>query len=175
LIALPEDSVTVVEKMIEFLYTANYTVDDTQASPSPSNLTLHAELYAIADKYGLPSLAGEAKSQFLNTTTSTSWDAQDFLNSIYSIYNLTPESDRGLRDVAINCARSHSRELFQGSVRELLQAVSLKVPDFAFDLLGSFIQTPVLGRCSTCGPNQKVECLQLRCLRCGRGGAHGPL
>ena len=160
--------------MIEYLYKSRYeSVDFGEGTEkeAPSELRLHAELYAVADKYGLPPLADFAKSRFI-ATVRDSWDPYDFLQSIDAIYTLTPESNRGLRDVAVAQTRSLGRKYFsEGQAHALMKRVCIQIPEYAYELVDSFMQKPMLGRCYSCGPNQKVEALQLRCLRCGKGGA----
>lgn len=173
-IELPEDEPMVVAKMIEFLYTASYRNTDTSNTTTEElyELGLHAKLYAIADKYGIDGLAVESKSIFL-AATQTSWNGQEFLRSIPSIYNLTPESNRGLRDIAVSCTRLHSKELStEVELQELWKDVSLQAPLYSIDVVDSFLKAPLLGHCHSCGPDQVVDALQLRCRRCGKGGAY---
>ena len=80
-------------KMTEYLhkYEGVYFGEGIEEE-APSELHLHAELYAAVDKYGLSPLAGYAKSRFIATVRG-SWDPHGFLESIDAIYNLTPESN----------------------------------------------------------------------------------
>jgi hypothetical protein len=174
MVELPEDNPLVIAKMIEYLYISKYEsvgVGEGTEKEALSELRLHAELYAVADKYGLPSLADHAKSRFI-ATIHDSWDPYGFLESINAIYTLTPGSNRGLRDVAVARTRLQGKKDFpEGRAHALMKRICLQVPEYAFDIVDSFMQKPILGRCRDCGPNQKVEALQLRCLRCGKGGA----
>jgi hypothetical protein len=159
--------------MLQFLYTSDYEspLGDDGTYEMRSRLILHAELYAMADKYGIDTLANQSKVLYL-ACTSTSWDPQPFFDSISPIYQLTPDTNRGLRDVAVSCARSHRRALsHEASIREMWRTVCDNVPEFAFDVLDSFMKAPLLGRCHKCGPGQVLQALQLSCLRCGKGGA----
>jgi len=154
--------------MIEFLYTSRYTLDE---KPNLDDLKVHAELYAIADKYEITHLASEAKLRYCKVI-QTLWDPGAFLNSIHSIYDLTSDTNRGLRDIVVACVRRRRRELSHGDeIPALFRNVCHDVPAFSADMIGSFMQSPLLGRCHDCGPDQLVEALQLRCLHCGKGGA----
>ncbi len=100
--------------MIEYLYKSKYEsvhFGEETEEEALSELHLHAELYAVTDKYGLSPLADYAKSRFI-VTVRGSWDPHGFLESIDAICNLTPESNRGLRDVAVACARSQGKKDF---------------------------------------------------------------
>jgi hypothetical protein len=155
--------------MIEFLYTSRYTLD---SKSNVDNLTVHAELYAIADKYDIALLASEARLRYYRATLMLR-DHEAFLNSIHSIYDLTPGTNRGLRDVAIACARRHREELMQGEkIPALFKSVCHDIPAFSADMLESFMQRPLLSHCRNCGPDQPVEALRLRCLHCSEWGAY---
>jgi hypothetical protein len=45
------------------------------------------------------------------------------------------------------------------------------VPEFAFEVLDSFMKALLLGYCHDFGPGQIVQVLYLSCLRCGNSGA----
>ena len=174
MVELPDDNPLVIERMVEYMYRSTCDSDDAgegAEKEASSELRLHAELYAAADKYGLPSLADYAKSRYIATVHESS-SPYDFLESIDAIYTLTPESDRGLRDVAVARTRLHGIHDFpEEKAQALMRKICLQVPEYAFDIVDSFMQKPILGRCRDCGPDQRLEALQLRCLRCGKGGA----
>ena len=50
--------------------------------------------------------------------------------------------------------------------------VAAESPEFAKDLLSSYIRSPLLGYCY-CKPDhlQTTEAVQMKCVACGRGGA----
>jgi hypothetical protein len=58
----------------------------------------------------------------------------------------------------------------QSPALDILRITLQDVPEFAFDVLQSFVNAPLRGRCSFCGPNQNAEAIQIRCKRCGKGG-----
>ncbi|MCJ1263408.1 hypothetical protein MMC22_003278 [Lobaria immixta] len=73
--------------------TLNAAIEDTSIQ-----MTNNVRVYAIADKYDIPGLKELAKSKFWILVAS----AELILNHpsiIYEIYNTTPSTDRGLRDI----------------------------------------------------------------------------
>jgi hypothetical protein len=63
-------------------------------------------MYAIADKYGIPSLKELAKKRF-SKWAKTNWVRGDFPDTLREIFRSTPSSDQGLRDVAARIAAEH--------------------------------------------------------------------
>ena len=77
--------------------------------------TLHTSMYALADKYAIPSLSLICIAKFQSVTkTTTLWP---LLKLVPAIYESTPDSDRGLRDILIRELRLRSRE-FIGNEHE---------------------------------------------------------
>jgi len=126
--------------MIEFLYTATYTL-----SPTLPALLTHAKVYAIADKYCLPHLQYLATSYFLTAadqldtsslSTTKSPDAEaiarqealrlDFIAAVQYLYTETPspsldDLDLGsetslplpLQAHAVSIAKQHAEAFFR--------------------------------------------------------------
>ncbi|ORY18160.1 hypothetical protein BCR34DRAFT_583092 [Clohesyomyces aquaticus] len=63
-------------------------------------LLIHASMYALADRYGIPTLSEMAKGKFFDSLRDH-WDSEDFVEAVAYIYSSTPDSDRGLRDTVI--------------------------------------------------------------------------
>ena len=173
-IKLEDDDLYIVERMISFMYFNTYSDQDPEPEEGPSSRSLlrtHAEVYAIADKYDLLELSELARAKYSSALT---WecDPAAFLESIPKVYNLTPDSNRGLRDVVLRYARQHAEELREDEeLMSLFESVAHSVPGFAAELLVQYMDAPIMGRCHDCGPHQKVQVLQLRCKNCGKGGA----
>ena len=114
MITLEEDEPEIVEKMIEFLYTAqcsNYLenvvaldtkLPSTPDSPSPkSQLVLQStKLYIIGDKYDISALKLYACNQFY-TGLDVHWNMDIFVKCLELIYTQLPESDTGLKETAL--------------------------------------------------------------------------
>ena len=159
---------------MDFFYGGDYsdlTEGDEGKEEPLSMLELHAEMYALGDKYQTPGLRRLAMRKF-NSRLRSEWAPQDFLRSIARVYKLTPESNRKLRSVVLRHARSNI-EHFQSddAIRVQFKETCLDVPEFALHLLQSYIDVPIRGDCNQCGRGQPVEPTQLRCLTCGKGGA----
>lgn len=136
-----------------------------------SALELHAEMYALGDKYQATELSRLAMQKYKDRL-KRDWVPRDFLRSITKVYKLTPESNRKLRDATFSHARSNIGQ-FQSddAMRLQFKETCLDVPEFMFDLLESYIDVSLTGDCFQCGLHQSVEPLQLRCLSCMKGGA----
>ena len=64
-------------------------------------------VYAIADKYDIPPLKRLAKERF-ETWAEKNWAREDFSDIVREIFESTPTSDRGLRDIAIRIVALHA-------------------------------------------------------------------
>ena len=108
-----------------------------------SMLELHAEMYALGDKYQAPGLSRLAMQKY-EGRLKRGWVPQDFLRSIARVYKLTPESSRELRNATSRHARSNI-EQFQSddAMRIQFKGTCLDVPEFAVDLLQSYIGVPL--------------------------------
>ncbi len=148
---------------MDFFYCGDYsdpTEGDEGKEEPLSMLELHAEMYALGDKYQAPGLSRLATQKY-EGRLKRDWVPQVFLRSIAKVYKLTPESNRELWNATFRHARSNI-EQFQSddAMRIQFKGTCLDVPEFAVDL-----------DCSQCGRRQPVEPTQLRCLKCGKSGA----
>ena len=151
--------------MLHFLYTADYEIDP-EHEPSTA-LSMHAHVFTLADKYDLPALMSSAKQKYESLQAKIS--LQECLPSISEVYSL-PRSENSLRDTAVRFARERlKRGLRKEKVRAAIWQVVNEVPEYGFDLLESFVNIPLKGRCRDCGPNQGAIALQARCKSCSRG------
>jgi hypothetical protein len=128
-IKLDHDGPEAVHKMISFFYTQTYTLDDTASEP----LLSHTRIYITADKYDVPLLKRLARENYKKVTLEK-FDENLFLfmDSLRMIYDETPESDKGLRDVAIKAARDNLGDLMETEAFiELLK----ENPDISVDIL----------------------------------------
>jgi hypothetical protein len=93
----------------------------------------------------------------------------ELLESIDDVYKV-PASVRQLRDVAVLLVRKNlPKMLDEAAVATAYEKVLSEVPEFTKELLGIYVKAPLYGDCFSCGPNQGMEVLQARCLRCGKG------
>ncbi|KAE8379706.1 hypothetical protein BDV26DRAFT_156017 [Aspergillus bertholletiae] len=105
--------------------------------PTFNPLSFHILMYSLADRmliHGLKALSQQNVEQELVQHL----DADMFPQAILEIYNSTPKSDRGLRDVAVKVTMGHLTMLRkEDETGNLIFKKSLleSVPQFTYDLL----------------------------------------
>lgn len=73
---------------------------------SEAHLLLNARVYALAEKYDIPSLKQLARSKF-EMAMACYYDSPEFPHAIEEVYCSTIDSDRGLRDIVLMTFRNH--------------------------------------------------------------------
>lgn len=82
-----------------------------EAAEGPlGTLTICTRVFVMAEKYDIPALKTLAKTKF-EAAVSTEWNTCALSVSLRLMYDELPESDRLLKDVAIQAAASHAKEL----------------------------------------------------------------
>ncbi len=154
-------------------------------------LRLHAQVFALADMYHVNHLQELAVTEYSKALKAIP-DIENLLESIPDVYHLAPSSVRALRDKVIIAFRTllmraeaprqpsccsdvkSSGDEGEATVDALMTAYDLAAdtPEFAKDLIFSYIRSPLLGYCS-CKPDclQPTEALLMKCLAWGKGGA----
>lgn len=136
---------------------------------------LNAQVYAIAEQYDIPSLKQLAKSKYAEVVI-TEWNSASFVASLQLMYELTPESDRLLKEVALKTAGEHSKELVdRGEFVQLCKDHG----EIAVDVLkASLIEGAKDTACPSChrtdyvSPKGNVRGLQYYCTNCRRHFLH---
>ncbi|CZR45755.1 uncharacterized protein FPRO_15069 [Fusarium proliferatum ET1] len=106
---------------------ASWKVDE----PIPSSqLSLHAKVYALGEKYRIEGLKKEAKRKFESEIQSGNVGVDDFAGAVEEVYTSTVSEDRGLRDVVVKMIEQDILLLDHVVVREVM-----RVTDFALDVL----------------------------------------
>lgn len=176
-IDLSDNEFHLVQRLMGFFYSFDYSAytaeeeqNESSSVSSSSNFDLHAEMYAIANKYQVPSLAQIALQKYTEQMYKDC-SLGDFLGSISKIYELTPAHHRELRDVAVERTRRYMGKIqTDDQNRRTFRRVVQDVPDYAADLLHSYIDAPIRGCCRRCGPHLKAEVMRLKCPTCGKSG-----
>ncbi|RYP71327.1 hypothetical protein DL771_004904 [Monosporascus sp. 5C6A] len=132
-IDLKEVDDNVVEAMLYFMYHFDYN-----NVHGASTMIFNAQVYSLADKYIIPSLKSQAREKF-ETAISTGWAMDDFPLAIAEVYNSTPDSDRGLRDLTVKIARTNINALLK---TELFRDVLGEIPAFAAEMVISKMTPP---------------------------------
>jgi hypothetical protein len=157
---LPDDEPWLIKKMLEYLYTLDYQVDDIcvekgseDAGADPNGdgddgadgpiagvfsdpLIFHIAIYALADRLHIQGLKNRSK-EYVETELSHRLDEESFPLAITEIYTSTPEHDRGLRDIVIKVTLDNLVAFRKGDGRRppILQDGHLKqLPQFSYDL-----------------------------------------
>lgn len=135
IIELNEDDAAIVEKMLCFFYTCEYSDLGENAADAVINILV----YAIADKYNIETLKRLAITKFKGTMSSTKFNPNAFPGIVRQIYSTTPSSDRGLRDCAKDITKQQKDSLrLNKAFRNLLQDGILE-GDFVLDVLDAWV------------------------------------
>jgi hypothetical protein len=108
-------------------------------------LSFHILMYSLADRLFIHGLKALSK-QNVERELVRRLDANSFPQAIIEIYNSTPESDRGLRDLVVKITMDHLTALrsSEGSKAAAFQNNLLKsVPQFSYDLLVAIMNKSV--------------------------------
>ncbi|KAH0541720.1 hypothetical protein FGG08_003812 [Glutinoglossum americanum] len=129
-IELKEDDASVVKAMLHFLYRFDYDGSgNDQGRVSP--MFFNSRVYSIADKYDVPALRLLAKEKF-EEAVGTCWNMDDFVHVIPEVYDSTPPTDRGLRDIVVKVTHEHIKTLLEK--KEFQYAIEETV-GFAADII----------------------------------------
>jgi hypothetical protein len=83
------------------------STSDMDELPEPNtNLLLHTQVYALAEKYDITSLKELAKRKF-EMELACYFDSPELAEAIEEVYCSTIDSDRGLRDVVLEAFKAH--------------------------------------------------------------------
>lgn len=154
--------------MLKFFYTGNYIEPAYGGGEIRFEIRAAIMTYILADKYDVPALMGLAKRKF-EFSLNLGLAEEDYLRIVSDVYTL-PIPTNVLKAIAIEHVRRRFRGMLQGPKSDLVRCTVLEIPEFALDIILAFVNTPLRGRCSSCGPDQVAEALQARCVKCGKGG-----
>lgn len=163
---LEDTTPAMASRLVSYFYTGTY------AAESDEPLLVHAHMFSLGDRYLLENLKTEAVVKYAADASPDDMGA--FFRSLPDVFNLTPDSERGLRDEAIVFARDHlSKALSDEHVAQAFEASYIEAPTFTKDLLMSYLgqseqaEAPILGRCRCSDGNiVPVRIVKRRCIRC---------
>ncbi|EKG22349.1 hypothetical protein MPH_00329 [Macrophomina phaseolina MS6] len=105
-IELRHDKPETVRAMLEFCYTFTYTC---RPSDSPEDrMIFHVHVYALGEVYDITGLKKLAVQNFGREANHT---FPLFPAAVRAVYETTPQSDRGLRDVVLRICAANASEL----------------------------------------------------------------
>lgn len=175
---MTDESIPVVKKMLDYLYTGDYSefIDDSPTDVSPkvphfsiSALQLHAQLFTLGDKYCIPELCDAAMGKYLDRIVGH-FDLFEYLDSIPDVFFSPLKTNTGLKKFAVCVSRDKlGFHLRDKSVRAKYDSIAAQVPEFVKETLDAFFDAPLLGDCENCGLRRPMAALQVRCRKCGRG------
>lgn len=80
--------------------------EEEEVGEEESHLLTHTRVYALAEKYDIPSLKDLAQSKF-EMAMACYYDSSEFADAIEEVYCSTIDTDRGLRDIVLQAFRAH--------------------------------------------------------------------
>ena len=142
-IELKEQSPHLASRMLQHLYTFDYpghkmSIGDDEESSHVSELHTHAQMYAIGDEYDIHDLKEEALWKFekaMEANKGLSDELTYVIKVIPTVYETTPDSDRGLRDLVVAFGVSNL-ERMQGLPE--FKSTAILVPIYMTEVLPGF-------------------------------------
>lgn len=165
-----------VAKMVKYFYTLDYP--DTKSialkagsmveTPENSAFHVNVQMYIMGDKYGIWGLKKTAEAKFEKAITQNK-GILDLLPVVGTIYESTPEQDRGLRDIAVRLA---GLDLAALTKLPQFKEVVADVPEFACDIIkwastnATKPASTFLSECRGCHEKTYGKIEKLRCMEC---------
>jgi hypothetical protein len=121
------------------------SVSTSPTSAHPNHALIHAQMYAMGDKYLTPDLKSHAKLSFPESVRDIS--VASLCETITEVYTSTPETDRGLRDMVLDAVIADpNKKIRNKEVKEI--AIEI-VPQFGYELLErAFGSTNIVDSCT---------------------------
>ena len=166
--------------MVKYFYSLDYTEDlateltmggimkrhTEDRSEYVSRLNINVVMYAMGDKYGIKSLKKLAENKFEaahEAISGTPIEARELMVIIPTVYESTPETDRGLRDSVLSYASNAWSNI---SALPGFKDLFTRTPAFTTDLFSKVPKNIILEQCSSCGCGDEWKAESIRCV-CG--------
>ena len=121
-ITLKDDDLALVEQMLLWLYNQEYPA--TTVEREEEALVLDAKMYGLADKYNLGQLKEVTKECF-KIMLKAYWNTDRFAKAATVVWQTTPDSDVGLRQlVSKNLWSQREKLLSRRDVKVLLKELN---------------------------------------------------
>lgn len=154
--------------MLKYFYTGEYCEPRNEDEELLLQLQVQVQTYNLADKYDVLALMGLASTRFKSTLSRVK-KLEEYLSMVLYVYT-THIPTNALRVITVEYARTKFRNLMQTTELGTLRATLQDIPEFAFDVIQQFVNAPLRGNCSHCGPKKSPETTQARCAKCGKLG-----
>ena len=177
------DDPEAIKLLIDFFYLMDYdappipiTVDDanarmrtiqslftmrrprTELPKGDCNTLMHAKMYALGEKYGIPTLKTLARTKFA-TAATYAWNHSDFARTIQTVYCTTPDDDTGLREIVVQTMLAHKDVLCK---KKDIEEAIMSVDKLSYGLWQSLASRTADGptSCDACGKVYVGICTQ---------------
>ena len=148
-----------VDRMISYLYELDYSDGKVTSkrhgdSHYISPLDTNVKMYAMGEKFGIDGLKQLAKEKFEVAFESVpTTKLGQFLDVIPEVYNSTPDTDEGLRELAVMLPLTR-----EGSYKHLtnlpgFKSTIIQNPEFALGLILKTMPHVSCGYCPACKHN----------------------
>ncbi|KAF2464231.1 uncharacterized protein BDR25DRAFT_381343 [Lindgomyces ingoldianus] len=96
-----------------------YGLNRQRVELNPTHLIPHAKIYAIAGKYGIPSLQDLARDRF-SLLLHNYYESVNFVDIIWEVFTSTNDEDRGLKDVVLDALEDRPEPMLDEGVWEVM-------------------------------------------------------
>jgi len=114
------------------------SIPEQEPDYAHASLMDHAKVYAIAEQYGILGLKGLAKKKFA-AQVEHHHGSSEFAECLQEIYQTTPHTDRGLRDIILSAFRKHPELIRRQDIENSVRLTA----DLAWDLCMMGLGLPV--------------------------------
>lgn len=171
------ESTSVVRKMLDYLYTGDYSdpCDESPTNESPktpvlsvSPLQLHAQLFALGDQYIIPELCDVAAEKYLSRIVNQ-FEPLEYFDSLPDVFFSPLNHNKKLQELAVRSSRDKLEYVLRANttIRAKYDSIAIQVPEFVKEMLDSYFDAPVVGNCPDCGYQNTKDSLQAKCRGCG--------
>lgn len=101
--------------------TVKARLQDLAQNSDANRIVINAQLYALADKYGIEDLKRLALAKFSNAAEQN-WRSEAFVQASRLIFEDTPTNDLGLRAIVVKIMHNHKELMDYEEVQELLNS-----------------------------------------------------
>lgn len=141
---LKDDDPTIVNAMLQYMYTGNYGDEDKDA-PQAFGL-FSVSVYALADKYDVPKL-GSLVAAKLNHWAGDHWMETSFTEVVREIYTNAVDRKHELQHAVVSVAVRNSQSLFLYRRHAEFREVAATLPGFtmalASDMATERVDSPI--------------------------------
>ena len=144
--------------MFDYMYLHDYgemaNTSSEDGLVGRQNLGLHVKVYALGDKYDVPSLKTTALRKF-DKLSSSAWKNAEFPRVVEMVFESTPDSDMGLRNIVTDIIFRHGEDFARNHE---MKHVIRNVNGLAYGLWELSAKIPTGPKCKICGVVRLNQC-----------------